>query len=80
MSNQVLINEVIDIHHRSTRLYLRVNPASHELIDLEFTRTFSGSSKPGQHRVAWQTTLPREAIEALRDELDSVLREEPSNG
>ena len=80
MSSQVLINEVIDIHHRSTRLYLRVSPASHELIDLEFTRTFSGSSRPDQHRVAWQTTLPREAIEVLRDELDSVLREESSNG
>lgn len=80
MSSQVPINEVIDIHQRSTRLYLRVSPASHELIDLEFSRTFSGSSRPDQHRVAWQTSLPREAIVALRDGLDSVLREEHING
>lgn len=74
MSSQVLINEVIDIHQRSSRLYLRVSPASHDLIDLEFTRTFSGSSKPDQHRVAWQTSLPRGAIEALRAELDQALK------
>ena len=80
MSRQILINTVIDIHDRSTRLWLRVSPARHGLIDLQFTRTFSGSSQPDQHRTEWQATLPREAIEALRDVLDDVLSQENHDG
>jgi hypothetical protein len=37
------------------------------------TTTFSGALKPYAHRVAWQTTLPRAAIQALRGVLDEVL-------
>lgn len=79
-SDATLINEIVDAHDRATRLYASAKPTGHGLIHLALTTTFSGALKPDQHRVAWQTTLPREAIEALRDELDSVLREEHSNG
>ncbi len=78
MSNQVLINEVIDIHHRSTRLYLRVNRASHELIDLELTRTFSGSSKSDKHRVVWQASLPPESAKIISDVIAAAITGEPS--
>ena len=40
------------------------------------TTTFSGALKPDAHRVAWQTTLPREAIQALREVLDAVLNQQ----
>ena len=68
-----LINEVIDGHDRATRLFATAKPTGHGLIHLAMTTTFSGALKPDAHRVAWQTTLPREAIQALRDVLDAVL-------
>lgn len=75
-----LINEVIDGHDRATRLYATAKPTSHGLIHLAMTTTFSGAIKPDAHRVAWQTTLPREAIQALRDVLDDVLNQENHDG
>lgn len=73
-----MINEVIDQHNRATRLYATAKPTGHGLIHLAMTTTFSGALKPYQHRVAWQTTLSREAIQALRDVLDDVLTRDES--
>jgi hypothetical protein len=73
-SDATLINEIIDAHGRATRLYASAKPTGHGLIHLAMTTTFSGAIKPDQHRVAWQTSLPRGAIEALRDELDQALK------
>jgi predicted nucleic acid-binding Zn ribbon protein len=70
-----LINEVIDGHDRATRLYATAKPTGHGLIHLAMTTTFSGALKPDAHRVAWQTTLPREAVQALREVLDDVLNQ-----
>lgn len=61
-----LINEVIDIHGRATRLYADIQPASHGLIDITITSTFSGSSRPDLHRKVWQTSLPADSIDKLR--------------
>lgn len=74
-----LINEVIDQHDRATRLYAQAKPTGHGLIHLAMTTTFSGALKPDQHRVAWQTTLSRESIQALRDVLDDVLDQKANN-
>jgi hypothetical protein len=73
-----MINEVIDQHDRATRLYASAKPTGHGLIHLAMTTTFTGALKPEAHRVAWQTSLPREAIEALRDVLDDVLQRNES--
>lgn len=74
----VLVHEVIDIHDRSTRLYLRVRPGRHDQIDIQFTRTFSGSSKPDQHRVVWQTSLPPESAKLISDIIAAAIAGEPS--
>ena len=73
-----MINEVIDQHDRATRLYASAKPTGHGLIHLAMTTTFTGALKPEAHRVAWQTSLPREAIEALRNVLDDVLNRNES--
>ena len=73
-----MINEVLDAHDRATRLYASAKPTGHGLIHLAMTTTFSGALKPDAHRVAWQTSLPREAIQALRDVLDDVLTRDES--
>ena len=75
----VMISEVIDQHDRATRLYASAKPTGHGLIHLAMTTTFSGALKPDDHRVAWQTSLPREAIEALRDVLNDVLETDESS-
>lgn len=72
----ILVHEVIDSHDRSSRLYARATQTRDGLIHWELTRTFSGSSNPEMHRVACQVTLPREAIQALRDQLDAMLGNE----
>ena len=69
----ILVHEVIDSHNRASRLYARAMQTRDGLIHWELTRTFSGSSNPEMHRVACQLTLPREAIQALRDQLDAML-------
>ena len=71
----ILVHEVIDSHDRSSRLYARARQTRDGLIHWELTRTFSGSSNPEMHRVACQLTLPREAIQALRDQLNAILED-----
>lgn len=73
-SDATLINEIIDAHGRATRLYASAKPTGHGLIHLVLTSTFSGAQKPDAHRVVWQTSLPGEAIESLREVLDGALR------
>lgn len=72
----ILIHEVIDSHDRASRLYARARQTRDGLIHWELTRTFSGSSNPEMQRVACQLTLPRESIQALRDQLDAMLGNE----
>ena len=74
----VLVHEVIDIHDRSTRLYQRARPGRHGQIDIQFTRTFSGSSKPDQHRVVWQASLPPESAKIISDAIAAAITGEPS--
>ena len=50
----------------------------HEVIDIQFTRTFSGSSKPDQHRVLWQTSLPPESAKIISDAIAAAMTGEPS--
>ena len=76
--DSILVHEAIDIHDRSTRLYLRAHPGRHDQIDLQFTRTFSGSSKPDQHRVVWQTSLPLESVKIISDVIAAAMTGEPS--
>jgi hypothetical protein len=68
-----LLHQVIDAHDRATRLYASVRNARHGLIDITLSSTFSGSSRPNLQRVLWQSSLPPQAILALRDVLDQAL-------
>jgi len=76
--DSILVHEVIDIHDRSTRLYLRARPGRHDQIDIQFTRTFSGSSKPDQHRVVWQTSLPPGSAKIISDAIAGAIIGETS--
>jgi hypothetical protein len=55
-----------------------VHRASYELIDLELTRTFSGSSKPDKHRVVWQASLPPESAKIISEIIAAAITGEPS--
>ena len=68
-----LLHQVIDAHDRATRLFVSVRSARHGLIDITLSSTFSGSSRPDLQRVLWQSSLPPQAILALREVLDQAL-------
>jgi predicted nucleic acid-binding Zn ribbon protein len=72
----VLVNEVVDNHGRSTRLWVSAKPASGGLLHFLLTSTFSGAQRPEDHRIVWQTSLPTESLKVIRDVIDDSLKEE----
>ena len=63
-----LINEVIDRHNQSYKLYMEINDSSIETYtDLRFYSTYSGAKNPEAEQTKWKTTLPYEAISAMID-------------
>ena len=68
-----LINEVVDRHNCSYRLFLDIERSSiPDSFDIRFFSTYSGASNPDAEQTKWQSTLPRNAIlemiSAFRDE------------
>jgi hypothetical protein len=53
----VMVHENIDIHDRVSRLWIRACLSQYGLINIQFTSTFSGSSRPDLHRVALSDAL-----------------------
>jgi hypothetical protein len=71
----VLVHENIDIHDRASRLWIRAWPSQYGLINIQFTATFSGLSRPDLHRVVWQTHLPPESVGVIREELLAAIEQ-----
>lgn len=61
-----LINEVIDRHGDTHKLYLSLSKSGlKDYVDVRFYSTYSGSSNPEAEQTKWQTTLPRESYFSL---------------
>lgn len=69
-----LINEVIDIHGQSYKLFLELNDSkTKDYVDIRFFSTFSGAKDPNAEQTKWKTTLPIESILDLSDSVVSFL-------
>lgn len=65
-----LINEVVDRHNQSYKLYMEIEDSSiGGYVDIRFYSTYSGASNPETEQTKWKTTLSYEAINEIEETL-----------
>lgn len=69
-----LINEVIDRHDKSYKLFLELTDSgSVGYVDIRFYSTYSGANNPEAEQTKLRTTLPLESVFTIKDSLSTFL-------
>lgn len=70
-----LLNEVVDKHNQSYKLYLEIDRSSIDgYADIRFYSTYSGSKNPESEQTKWKTTIPYDSIDKIVQGLNSFTR------